>query len=154
MAFFGLFKSKKEKEKSKKYKLGLHKTREGAFKTLHELLNNNTKIDDDLFDELEEIFIMADIGVDTVVKFIDELKEEVYHKKISDASLLSEMIIDKMFEIYLKGEIVNANLNLHDGLNVILFVGVNGVGKTTSIAKIAYKLKKKEKGITCSRRYI
>ena len=49
--------------------------------------------------------------------------------------LLSEMIIDKMFEIYLKGEIVNANLNLHDGLNVILFVGVNGVGKTTSIAK-------------------
>lgn len=97
---------------------------------------------------------MADIGVDTVVKFIDELKEEVYHKKISDASLLSEMIIDKMFEIYLKGEIVNANLNLHDGLNVILFVGVNGVGKTTSIAKIAYKLKKKEKGITCSRRYI
>lgn len=64
------------------------------------------------------------------------------------------MIIDKMFEIYLKGEIVNANLNLHDGLNVILFVGVNGVGKTTSIAKIAYKLKKKEKGITCSRRYI
>ena len=101
MAFFGLFKSKKEKEKSKKYKLGLHKTREGAFKTLHELLNNNTKIDDDLFDELEEIFIMADIGVDTVVKFIDELKDEVYHKKISDASLLSEMIIDKMFEIYL-----------------------------------------------------
>ena len=147
MAFFGLFKSKKEKEKSKKYKLGLHKTREGAFKTLHELLNNNTKIDDDLFDELEEIFIMADIGVDTVVKFIDELKEEVYHKKISDASLLSEMIIDKMFEIYLKGEIVNANLNLHDGLNVILFVGVNGVGKTTSIAKIAYKLKKEGKKV-------
>ena len=147
MAFFGLFKSKKEKEKSKKYKLGLHKTREGAFKTLHELLNNNTKIDDDLFDELEEIFIMADIGVDTVVKFIDELKEEVYHKKIRDASLLSEMIIDKMFEIYLKGEIVNANLNLHDGLNVILFVGVNGVGKTTSIAKIAYKLKKEGKKV-------
>jgi|GEM_PF-964770 len=147
MAFFGLFKSKKEKEKSKKYKLGLHKTREGAFKTLHELLNNNTKIDDDLFDELEEIFIMADIGVDTVVKFIDELKEEVYHKKISDASLLSKMIIDKMFEIYLKGEIVNANLNLHDGLNVILFVGVNGVGKTTSIAKIAYKLKKEGKKV-------
>lgn len=147
MAFFGLFKSKKEKEKSKKYKLGLHKTREGAFKTLHELLNNNTKIDDDLFDELEEIFIMADIGVDTVVKFIDELKEEVYHKKISDASLLSEMIIDKMFEIYLKGEIVNANLNLHDELNVILFVGVNGVGKTTSIAKIAYKLKKEGKKV-------
>ena len=69
------------------------------------------------------------------------------HKKITDASLLSEMIIDKMFEIYLKGEIVNANLNLHDGLNVVLFVGVNGVGKTTSIAKIAYKLKNEGKKV-------
>ena len=96
MGFFDIFK-KKDKNKSKKYKLGLHKTREGALSTLKEVLSKSNKIDDNLFDSLEEIFIMADIGVDTVVKFIDELKEEVYHKKISDASLLSEMIIDKMF---------------------------------------------------------
>ena len=147
MAFFGLFKSKKEKDKSKKFKLGLHKTREGAFKTLKEILNENTKINDDLFDQLEEIFIMADIGVDTVVKFIDDLRDEVEDKKISDATLLQEMIMDKMFEIYLKGEVVNANLNLHDGLNVLLFVGVNGVGKTTSIAKIAASLKKEGKKV-------
>lgn len=147
MAFFGLFKSKKDKEQSKKFKLGLHKTREGAFKTLKEILNENTKIDDDLFDSLEEIFISADIGVDTVVNFIEELKDEVYHKKITDATLLQDMIMDKMFEIYLKGEVVNANLNLHDGLNILLFVGVNGVGKTTSIAKIAYSLKKQGKKV-------
>ena len=147
MAFFGLFKSKKEKDKSKKFKLGLHKTREGAFRTLKEILNENTKINDDLFDQLEEIFIMADIGVDTVVKFIDDLRDEVEDKKISDATLLQEMIMDKMFEIYLKGEVVNANLNLHDGLNVLLFVGVNGVGKTTSIAKIAASLKKEGKKV-------
>lgn len=147
MAFFGLFK-KKDKNKSKKYKMGLHKTREGAFKTLKELLSDKTKIDDELFDELEEIFITADIGVDTVVNFIDELRSEVKNKKITDKEVLQEMIMDKMFEIYLKGEIVNANLNLNpNGLSVILFVGVNGVGKTTSIAKIAYSLKKQGKKV-------
>lgn len=147
MAFFGLFK-KKDKNKSKKYKMGLHKTREGAFKTLKELLSDKTKIDDELFDELEEIFITADIGVDTVVNFIDELRSEVKNKKITDKEVLQEMIMDKMFEIYLKGEIVNANLNLNpNGLSVILFVGVNGVGKTTSIAKIAYSLKQQGKKV-------
>ena len=147
MAFFGLFK-KKDKNKSKKYKMGLHKTREGAFKTLKELLSGKSRIDDDLFDELEEIFIMADIGVDTVISFMDELKDEVNNKKITDPSVLQEMIMDKMFEIYLKGEIVNANLNLNpNGLSVILFVGVNGVGKTTSIAKIAHSLKAQGKKV-------
>lgn len=142
MGFFSLFK-KKDKQKNKKYKMGLHKTREGALSTLKTLLENNPKIDDELFDRLEEIFIMADIGVDTVVDFIDELKEEVAHKKITDPVLLQEMIIDKMFEVYLQGEVVNANLNLKkEGLSVILFVGVNGVGKTTSIAKIAAAYKK------------
>lgn len=147
MGFFDLFK-KKDKTKSKKYKLGLHKTREGALATLKDILSRSSKIDDGLFDELEEIFIMADIGVDTVVDFIDQLKEDVYHKKIEDPLLLQEMIMDKMFEIYLNGEIVNANLNLNkNGLSVILFVGVNGVGKTTSIAKIAYQYKQEGKKI-------
>lgn len=147
MGFFDLFK-KKDKSKSKKYKLGLHKTREGALSTLKEILSSSDRIDDDLFDELEEVFIMADIGVDTVVDFIDDLRDEVYNKKISDPLLLQEMIMDKMFEIYLNGEIVNANLNLNkNGLSVILFVGVNGVGKTTSIAKIANQYKKQGKKV-------
>ena len=147
MGFFDLFK-RKDKAKNKKYKLGLHKTREGALSTLKEILSKSNKIDDDLFDQLEEVFIMADIGVDTVVDFIDDLKDEVYNKKISDPLLLQEMIMDKMFEIYLNGEIVNANLNLNkNGLSVILFVGVNGVGKTTSIAKIANQYKKQGKKV-------
>ena len=147
MGFFDLFK-RKDKNKNKKYKMGLHKTREGALSTLKDILSKSDKIDDDLFDELEEIFIMADIGVDTVVSFIDDLRSEVANKKISDPLLLQEMIMDKMFEIYLNGEIVNANLNLNkNGLSVILFVGVNGVGKTTSIAKIANQYKKQGKKV-------
>ena len=142
MGFFDLFK-RKDKQKSKKYKMGLHKTREGALSTLKEILSRSSKIDDELFDELEEIFIMADIGVDTVVDFIDDLRDEVYNKKITDTLLLQEIIMDKMFENYLNGEIVNANLKLKkEGLSVVLFVGVNGVGKTTSIAKIAHAYKK------------
>ncbi len=146
MGFFDLFKRKDKK--SKKYKLGLHKTREGALASLKEILSKSDKIDDDLFDSLEEIFIMADIGVDTVVDFIDDLRKEVSVKKITDPLLLQEMIMDKMFEIYLNGEVVNANLNLNkNGLSVILFVGVNGVGKTTSIAKIANQYKKEGKKV-------
>ncbi len=147
MAFFGLFKGK-DKEKSKKYKLGMHKTRENSFSNIKEVLKNSKNIDDYLFDELEEIFITADIGVDTVVKFIDDLKEEVEIQGLTDPMLLQELIIDKMFEIYLKGQIVDTNLvELENDLSVYLFVGVNGVGKTTSIAKLAYSLKKQNKKV-------
>ena len=147
MGFFDLFK-RKDKKKKEKYKLGLHKTREGALSSLKEILSKSEKIDDELFDRLEEVFIMADIGVDTVIDFIEGLKDEVYHKKIDDIKVLEEMIIDRMFEIYLNGEIVNANLALNkNGLSVILFVGVNGVGKTTSIAKIANQYKQQGKKV-------
>ena len=96
----------------------------------------------------KKVFISADIGVDTVIDFIDKLRDEVSVKKITDATLLQELIIDKMFEIYLKGEVVNANLDIKPNrLNVLLFVGVNGVGKTTSIAKIAYSLKQQGKKV-------
>lgn len=147
MGFFDLFK-RKDKKKKEKYKMGLHKTREGALSTLKDILSKSNKIDEDLFDELEEIFIMADIGVDTVIDFIDKLKSEVKTKGITNPVDLQEMIMDEMFEIYLNGEIVNANLNLKkEGLSVVLFVGVNGVGKTTSIAKIAYQYKKMGKKV-------
>lgn len=146
MGFFSFF--KKDKEKSKKYKMGLHKTREGALKNIAEILKNSKKIDDELFDSLEEVFIMADIGVDTVIDFIDGLRSEVYHKKVTDIKVLEEMIIDKMFDLYTNNEIVNANLKLNkDSLSVVLFVGVNGVGKTTSIAKIANQYKKQGKKV-------
>ncbi len=146
MAFFGLFKGK-DKDKSKKYKLGMHKTRENSFSGIKEVLQNSKNIDDFLFDELEEIFITADIGVDTVIKFIDDLKEEVELQGITEPLQLQEIIVDKMFEIYLKGEIVDTNLHVEEDLSVYLFVGVNGVGKTTTIAKLAYSLKQQGKKV-------
>ena len=147
MGLFDFFKKNKNK-KQEKYKLGMHKTRENSFGSIKKILEARSTIDDALFDELEEVFIMADVGVDTVISFIDDLRDEVMKRDIKDPTLLQEIIIDKMFEIYLKGEVVNANLKLNKyGLSVVLFVGVNGVGKTTSIAKIAYQLKQEGKKV-------
>lgn len=142
MGFFDLFRNKEKKKEAEKYRIGMEKTRKSTFSKLKELFTHYNQLTEDFFDELEEIFVMADIGVDTVVKFVDELKEDERVKNIDDMSLLQDIIVDKMFDIYLKGEVVNSNLRFNkDGLTVFLFVGVNGVGKTTTIAKVAHKLK-------------
>ena len=126
----------------------MEKTRGGALSRLKKLSSNYDEITDELFDELEEIFVMADIGVDTVVKFVDELRDDERVQGLQTAKELQPVIIDKMFDLYLKGEIVNSNLNYNkDELNVYLFVGVNGVGKTTTIAKVAHKLKSEGKKV-------
>ena len=148
MGFFDIFKSKKNKEQANKYRIGMEKTRGGALSRLKKLFSNYDEITDELFDELEEIFVMADIGVDTVVKFVDELRDDERVQGLQTAKELQPVIIDKMFDLYLKGEIVNSNLNYNkDELNVYLFVGVNGVGKTTTIAKVAHKLKSEGKKV-------
>jgi len=136
-----------KKPKSERYQLGLHKTKENLG-NLKAILAKSEKIDDELFDSLEDIFIQADIGVDTVIYFISELKKDVINKKISDPNDLAEIIVDKMFEIYLKGELVQTDLNYADHeVNVYLFVGVNGVGKTTTIGKLAKQLKDEGKKV-------
>ena len=148
MGFFDLFRSKEKRKEAEKYRIGMEKARKGSLGRLKELFSRYNKITEDFFDELEEIFVMADIGVDTVVKFIDELKEDERVKDLEDTKDLQQIIVDKMFDIYLKGEVVNSNLRFNkDGLTVFLFVGVNGVGKTTTIAKIAHKLKKEGKKV-------
>jgi fused signal recognition particle receptor len=148
MGLFDIFKSKDKREKANKYRIGMEKTRKGAFSRLSNLFSSHNTITDDFFDELEEIFVMADMGVDTVVNFIDELKTDIRAKKITDVKALQPIVVDKMFDIYLKGEVVNANLNFNkQGLTVFLFVGVNGVGKTTTIAKVANKLKSEGKKV-------
>jgi len=135
-------------EKAEKYKKGMEKSRGSMMSRLKALFESYDVINDDLFDELEEIFIMADIGVNTVLEIIDQLKSDIRLRNIENMKEFQSIIIDKLFEIYVKDEIVNTNLNLNDGeLNILLFVGVNGVGKTTSIGKIASKLQSEGKKV-------
>ena len=90
---------------------------------------------------IQKLLISADIGVNTVMTFVDKLKDRVKKENIEDFEYLKEVIVDELFMIYVGDDILSSKLNIEDGkLNVILFVGVNGVGKTTSIAKIGNKL--------------
>ena len=131
-----------EVKETEKYVDGLSKSRDNFVNKLSILGIKYTKISDEFYDELEEILITADIGVNTVIDFVDRLKKRVKDEDITDFEYLKEVIVDELFMIYVGNDILSSKLNLIDGqTNVILFVGVNGVGKTTSIAKIANKLK-------------
>ena len=136
---------KEEKEEAletEKFVEGLSKSRDSFVNKLSFLGIKYTKISDDFYDELEEILITADIGVNTVMDFVDRLKKRVKDENIEDFEYLKEVIVDELFMIYVGNDILSSKLNLKENeTNVILFVGVNGVGKTTSIAKIANKLK-------------
>ena len=142
--------NKKEKvvENVKVYEKGLTKSRENFVSKLVGLTNKYKKITDEYFDELEEILINADIGVETVMNFIDRLKERVKHEKMEDTEYLKEIIVDELFIIYVNDEVITSKINFaNEGPTIILFVGVNGVGKTTTIAKIADKLKNEGKKV-------
>lgn len=140
--------TKEEIEDTTKYVEGLSKSRDNFVNKLSILGIKYTKISDDFYDELEEILITADVGVNTVMDFIDRLKKRVKSENITDFEYLKEVIVDELFMIYVGDDILSSKLNIKDGeLNVILFVGVNGVGKTTSIAKIANKFKKEGKKV-------
>ena len=142
------FSNKKDKEKDsiKVYDKGLTKSRENFTSKLINLTNKYHKVTEEFFYELEEILIMADLGVNTVMKFMDELRDRVRKEHIEDPNMLKEIIVDELFIIYVNDEIIVNKINYNDnGPTVILFVGVNGVGKTTTIAKIASKLHKEGK---------
>lgn len=149
MSFFStLFSSKEKRKNAQKYKLGMSKTRNNVFGNLKTLLDSSSLIKDDLFDDLEEIFIMADIGVDTVVKFVEHLREKVKVDKITSTKDLKELIVEEMFKLYVKDDIVSSNLDIQNNrLNIVLFVGVNGAGKTTTISKVAHEYIKKGKKV-------
>ncbi len=139
---------KEEKESVKVYEKGLTKTRESFVSKLINLTNRHKKVDDEYFDELEEILIMADIGIDTVMSFMDRLRKRVRKENIEDLEYLKEVIVDELFIIYVSDEIIVNKINYaENGPTVILFVGVNGVGKTTTIAKIAAKLHDENKKV-------
>lgn len=138
----------KSNDSVKVYEKGLVKSREGFVSRLANLTNKYKNINQDYFDELEEILIMADIGVNTVMDFIDRLKDRVVKEKIEDPELLKEIIVDELFIIYVNDEVLVNKINFNsNGPTVVLFVGVNGVGKTTTIGKIAYQLKNEGKKV-------
>ena len=135
-------------EEVKVYEKGLTKSRQGFVSKLANLTNKYRTINDEYFDELEEILIMADIGVNTVMEFIQRLKDRAAKEKISDPELLKEIIVDELFIIYVGDEVLSSKIKYQEnGPTVLLFVGVNGVGKTTTIAKIAWKMKEEGKKV-------
>ena len=136
-----VIKEKKEETKVKVYEKGLTKTRNTFVSSLINLTNKYARINEEYFEELEEILIMADIGVNTVMEFMDRLRNRVIKEKITDPSLLKEVIVDELFIIYVNDDILESKIKYAtSGPTVLLFVGVNGVGKTTTIAKLANKM--------------
>lgn len=123
------------------YDKGLEKTRINFTLKLNKLTSKYKQINSDYFEELEEILIGADIGVGTVISFIERLEKRVQKEKIVSPHDLNEIIVDEMFIIYVNEEIIVNKINFNKaGPTVILFIGVNGVGKTTTIGKMAHKL--------------
>ena len=137
-------KTLKELEKKNKlgtYISGLSKSNDSFIAAIKQLQNKHNKIDEEFFEGLEEILIMSDISIKLVNIIINECKKEVRTENISDPKLITEIIADKLFTIYTANSIVDTSLNIESNrLNIILVVGVNGCGKTTSISKIANKL--------------
>lgn len=122
------------------YDKGLEKTRKEFVSELTLLGKRFTKVTDDYYDELESLLIKADIGVKTVIDFVERLRVRVKHENITDTNYLNEVIVDELFMIYVDGENLTDKINFsHEGPTVILMVGVNGVGKTTTIGKLANK---------------
>lgn len=138
-----LYKSKR----LEKYNAGLNKTSVFGRKIL-ELQNRHNKIDEEFFEELEELLIMSDINTKLVYAIITQIKNEVRINNITDPKLIGEIVADQMFLIYANQSIVDTTLSFKkDRLNIYIFVGVNGSGKTTSIAKIANMFIKKGKKV-------
>ena len=135
-------------EAVEKYDKGLEKTRKEFVSQLSNLSKKYKNIDENYFEELEDILIMADIGVDTVMKFVELLRKRVKTEKIEDANKLKDIIIDELFIMYVGNDILDSKIHYaKDGPTVILFVGVNGVGKTTTIGKFAHQLKEQGKKV-------
>lgn len=151
MSFFKKLKDKisqKTDAVTEKFKDGLSKTRNSFSEKVNDLVSRYRKVDEEFFEELEEILISADVGVTTVMDLIDVLKTEVKKRNIQDPKEVQAVISEKLVELFTSDDDKIEGLNIQpDGLTVILFVGVNGVGKTTTIGKLAHKLKSEGKSV-------
>src|SRR5699024_5725796 len=136
-------------EVTDKYKEGMKKTRTSFSERINSLVARYRKVDEDFFEELEEVLISADVGVMTVMDLIDDLKMEVKRQNIKDTNGVKEVISEKLIDIYYgddERDISELNIQ-QDDLNVLLVVGVNGVGKTTTIGKLANQFKQDGKHV-------
>jgi len=146
--------SVKEKKPSawsitQKFKAGLEKTRNSFTSKVNDLVARYRKVDEDFFEELEDLLLQADVGFETVMELMDKLRFEVQRKNIKDTNGIQTIISEKLVEIYEQGEedLIDLNMQPNGELTVILFVGVNGVGKTTTIGKLAHRLKSEGKTV-------
>ncbi|WP_270844133.1 signal recognition particle-docking protein FtsY [Faecalibacillus intestinalis] len=144
MGFFTQIKEKlvgKSTKQNEKYVVGLDKSSETFSDRINELAARFREINDEYFEELENILIMADVGVSMVMKIVSEIKTEVRIRNITDPREINDIIVDKMFVIYANESVMSTKINYSaDGLTVILMVGVNGAGKTTTIGKLAHRI--------------
>lgn len=151
----GLFKFLKEKIAGKstaqkeKYVTGLDKSRKNFSSKLKALTSRYQKVNEEYFEELEQILIEADVGVNLTLEIVDATKKETMEQGITDPNQINELLVDKMFVSYAQqgSDIVNEINFQKDGPTVLLVVGVNGVGKTTTIAKLAYRYQKQGKKV-------
>lgn len=130
-----------------KYSRSLEKTRTGFGARLNAFLANFRRVDEDFFEELEELLILSDVGVSVATNLTEELRYEARLENAKKPEELRRVIIEKLVDIYEKDGKFNEDINFQDGLTVMLFVGVNGVGKTTSIGKLAHKYKQEGKKV-------
>lgn len=147
MGLFGSF-SRSKKENLNK---GLAKTKDSVFKKLTRVVVGKTTVDDDVLDELEEVLISSDVGVDTTLKIIGRIEKRVAEDKFLGASELNRILkeeISGLLKENNKGDYEAFDLPKSDNPYVIMVVGVNGVGKTTTIGKLAYQFKKAGKKVT------
>ncbi|AOZ94191.1 signal recognition particle-docking protein FtsY [Paenibacillus crassostreae] len=149
MSFFKKLKeniSNKTEAVTKQFRDGLEKTRKGLVEKVSDLMVRRKKIDEEFYEELEEILIGADVGVNTVMTLIDELRVEVKKQKIENALELQPILSQKLMDLLRGEDDISLNMN-ENGITVILFVGVNGVGKTTTIGKMAHRFKQQGKKV-------
>ena len=153
MGFFAklkekLFHKQAKVETQNKYVSGLDKSRKNFVDKLAELKARFNKVDEEYFEELEQILILSDIGVNTAINIVDASRDEVKLKGITDLGEINEILVDKMFIAYANNEMVDTEISFDEnGLTIVLVVGVNGVGKTTSIAKLCNRYKKAGKKV-------
>lgn len=130
-----------------KYDRSLKKTRTGFGARLNAFFANFRSVDEEFFEELEELLIMSDVGVQVASNLTEELRYEAKLENAKKPDALRRVIIEKLVELYEKDGNYNESINFQDGLTVMLFVGVNGVGKTTSIGKLAHRYKQAGKKV-------